>query len=672
VGKTSVALGLAGALRRRGLTVQPFKVGPDFLDPTWLSLAAGRPAFNLDGWMTSRPYVEALFARAAADADVALIEGVMGLFDAANPTSLAGSTAEIAAWLETPVLLVVDAGGMAGSIAAMVKGYAEFAPGCRVAGVIANRCGSARHAELLARALAAAELPPLVGQLERDAFPPLPDRHLGLVAAELAGSAEEHLAALADACAAGIDLDAVLLDRGATGSRLAGHTTPSPERRGAVRVSRPTPLLCEEGLGVVRIGLARDEAFSFYYRDNLDLLAAAGVEWVEFSPLHDRHLPARLDGLYLGGGYPEEHAAELAANEAMRGAVRDFAAHGGRIYAECGGLMYLARDLVARDGASHAMAGLLPFGVRMLARFKTLGYAEVTTVEDGPWGAAGTRLRGHEFHYSEPADVPHVWPSPWRTLYAVQGRRDQAPRPEGFFDGTTLASYVHLHLGSNPDTAAALVRWWRADRANQPDIVSGAAIQQRSFDIIDGPLAARGFEPGVHAIVRRVVHATADFSFADSLRVHPEAVARGVAAIAGGAPLLCDARMLQAGMTSFGDRIHCVIDTPDVRQAAKRHGGTRAAAAMEQLADLFGGAIIAIGNAPTALFKVLELVAAGAPEPALVVGLPVGFVGAAESKEALLRSGLCYITNLGPRGGSPVAAAAVNALAALAKQGGGA
>ncbi len=435
VGKTSLALGLARWLTRQRLRVQTFKVGPDFLDPSYLAMASGRTCYNLDGWMTSRPYVRRLFARATADADIALIEGVMGMFDGASPRTLEGSTAEIAQWLGSPVLLVVNAHGTARSLAATVKGFAEFEPGVRVAGVIANQGGSPRHRAWLAESLTQVATAPLLGMLPRGSLPALPSRHLGLVAADQANLPPDSIDQLADACGGHLDMPTII------------DLARSAENFDVDEVLPPASMAAPPRK--VRLGIARDEAFHFYYADNLESLAGAGAEWVPFSPLRDARLPANLDGLYLGGGYPEAHAARLADNCEMLADVRQFAASGRTVYAECGGLMYLGQTLTCLDGARHAMAGVLPIETAMLEKLKVLGYAEVAWAAGSLWGAAGQVARGHEFHYSEITAEPR--PSgDWQPAYTVCRRRAE-PTNGGFFRDRVLAGYVHLHWASRPE-----------------------------------------------------------------------------------------------------------------------------------------------------------------------------------------------------------------------------
>ncbi|MCY2992622.1 MAG: cobyrinate a,c-diamide synthase [Planctomycetota bacterium] len=482
VGKTSLTLGLARWLTRRGLRVQTFKVGPDFLDPTYLARASGRTCYNLDGWMTSREYVQQLFAQTTADADIAVIEGVMGLFDGASPTGLEGSTAEIAVWLAAPVLLVASAHGAARSLAATAKGFAAFEAGVRVAGVIANQGGSDRHRQWLAEALAAAAAPPLVGMVPRGALPTLPSRHLGLVAADHAGLTFDLLDQLADACQQHVDvvrlLELAALGNGPkTASAFAlPPLTPtlSPEYLGEGVVVRPplTPTLSPEyrGEGVVvrptlgpsptgqltnassvrvRLGLAQDEAFHFYYPDNLAALRRYGAELVPFSPLADTRLPADLDVLYFGGGYPEVHAARLADNASLLADVRHFVASGGRVYGECGGLMYLGRTLTTLDNVRFPLAGVLPLDTAMLPKLKVLGYAEVCWATDTLWGRTGGVCRGHEFHYSE-ITAEDGQRDGWQPAYTIRRRRGQ-PDVAGFANSRVLAGYVHLHWASRPD-----------------------------------------------------------------------------------------------------------------------------------------------------------------------------------------------------------------------------
>jgi cobyrinic acid a,c-diamide synthase len=437
VGKTTVTLGLLSALRRRGLAVQPFKVGPDFIDPGHHSRAAGRVCRNLDGWMLSKDYNLANFRRHAGQAQVAVVEGVMGLFDGYDGLSEAGSTAQMAKWLGLPVLLVVDAKAMARSAAALVHGFASFDPDLTLAGVVFNRIGGAAHLHYLEQALSQLGEVKCLGGLPREAKLAIPERHLGLTTAEDHPLEEEHLRQLADLLEEHLDLEGLLA---------------------ALPVLEMPPAAPPEATApTVRLGVARDQAFCFYYPENLELLARFGAELLPFSPLMDRQLPENLHGVYLGGGYPELFAAPLAANEGLKRELTEQAAAGLPIYAECGGLMYLSQEIQDLEGRRHPMAGLLPLKVRMLKRLKALGYREITLTAAGLLGPAGTQARGHEFHYSEIAAET----GDLLRLYRLTARQGIEAPPEGYCRNHILASYVHLHFGSNPEVARHLVEHCR-------------------------------------------------------------------------------------------------------------------------------------------------------------------------------------------------------------------
>jgi len=433
VGKTTATVALCRGLRARGLRVALFKCGPDYLDPTYHLRAAGAPSHNLDGWMMGREAVRATFQRASRGADVALIEGMMGLFDGASPASDEGSTAEIAKWLAAPVILVADAGGMARSLAALVAGFAGFDRDLRVAGVICNRVGGRGHLDLLHRALSA---PPIVGGLVAEPELAFPERHLGLTTAREGAVAESLFAAWGARAAEWIDLDSVLQIARDAPLAPSSSSSSSPS-------SSPS----------CRIALALDDAFHFYYEDNLRRLETLGAELVPFSPVRDARLPD-VDGLYLGGGYPELHAEALAANAPMREAVAAFALSGRPIYAECGGLMYLTRAIRTRDGRAHAMVGLIPCEAVMADGLQALGYVEVELCVDTLLGSAGTRFRGHQFRYSRLTELDGAV----ALAYSVRRPGSDAPLREGYRVGdNVLASYVHAHWASNPRVAEAFV-----------------------------------------------------------------------------------------------------------------------------------------------------------------------------------------------------------------------
>jgi cobyrinic acid a,c-diamide synthase len=434
VGKTTTTVALARALSSRGLRVALFKCGPDYLDPTYHTRATGGPSHNLDGWMMGRDAVISTFARGTRDFDLALVEGVMGLFDGASPTGEQGSTAEIAKWLGAPVLVAMDASGIARTVAAVAHGMATFDPELFVAGFICNRLGSRGHLELLRQALRS---PPIVGGFPKEPDLAFPERHLGLRRADPVSVSDAVLDRWGDIAREWVALDQVLeIARAAPPLRLG-----EPGQAPAAAGSKPP----------CRIGIAYDEAFHFYYEDNLRRLEELGAQLVRFSPTRDA-LP-EVDGIYLGGGYPEAHAEALAANERLRSAIRAFAHRGGPIYAECGGLMYLAKAIRTLDGRTHPMVGLIAGEARMSDRLQALGYAEVETQCPTLLGPAGLRFRGHQFRYSELA-LDGEAPTP---AYSVRRRRSGDVAREGYQIRNTLASYVHAHWASNPLVARGFV-----------------------------------------------------------------------------------------------------------------------------------------------------------------------------------------------------------------------
>jgi cobyrinic acid a,c-diamide synthase len=444
-GKTTVSLALMAALRERGLKVQPFKCGPDFIDPGHHTRICGRPSRNLDGWMLSDQTNRAIFHSAAQGADVCVVEGVMGLFDGASGKSAVGSTAEIAKLLDLPVVLVVDVSAMARSAAAVVHGFETFDPTVRLAGVIFNKAGGPGHAQMLGEAMESGCSTPLLGCLPRNEKIQIPERYLGLHIAEENPLTEETISLLASIVESNLDVTRLLASLPDIPVPRAGETSKTQ---------------CD-----VRIGVARDRPFSFYYEDNLDALRACGAEIVEFSPLSDAQLPASVDALYLGGGYPELHAGQLGGNRQMLAAIRRFGEEGGPIYAECGGLMLLAEDVVNRDGEGFPMAGLLPLRVQMTDRLVKFGYAEVTLNADSLWGVAGAKARGHSFHCSTITEAGNT-ERQYHIRYSLGGLREQ----EGFRLKNVLASYIHLHFLSNPDIPARLVKnIRRAREKRQPE-----------------------------------------------------------------------------------------------------------------------------------------------------------------------------------------------------------
>ena len=446
VGKTTIAIGLMAALRKRGFTVQPFKVGPDYIDPSFHRMVCGRPSYNLDTWMMGVDGVKKTFAKAMQGADVGVVEGVMGLFDGKDEEQQGrgargkgrGSTADIAKVLGLPVILIVDAKAMAQSAGAIVYGFERFDPDMKIAGVIFNRVGSGKHFEMLKGAVEKRCKTKVFGYIPGDKEISLPERHLGLVmAGEARGKKQEaRFKKLGELIERFVDIDGIL--------RISSKLK--------VQSSKSLPLATHHSSLTIKIAVAMDNAFCFYYQENLDILKKFGAELVFFSPLKDKRLPENIDGIYLGGGYPELYAKKLESNRTLRRDIKDFADKGLPIYAECCGLMYLGKGLKDLKGKAYKMVGIFPWVSRMYGRIRSLGYREVKAVDGCPFLKKGHRIRGHEFHYSEIAE-------PSRRIKRVYHlAEDSSGRTEGYLYKNTLCSYVHLHFGSNPEFANGFVK----------------------------------------------------------------------------------------------------------------------------------------------------------------------------------------------------------------------
>lgn len=435
-GKTTLAAGLLRAFRQRGLHVAPFKVGPDYLDPQLHARAAGRPCWNLDGFFQDDEGLRETLARGARGADLALIEGVMGLFDGSDPVTFAGSSADLAHRLGLPVVLVVDGSGVGGSLAATVLGHARLWPHLELAGVILNRLGGEGHYRLQRSALEAHTTIPVLGWVPKRGIPYLKERHLGIHQPHEIPDLEGTLDVLGHQLAQTVDLDRLV----ALARPLGGDPRPD----------RPAPTNLPVALG-------RDEAFSFLYADTLDRLERLGVRWVPFSPLRER-LPPNVAGLYLPGGYPELHAERFGANTDLHADLREAHRRGMPIYAECGGYLALGEVLVDLTARSHAMAGVIPGRFRMTERLQSFGYKHVQALQDTLFAPAGSQGKAHEFHHSLREDPP-TRPA-WRSTN-LRGETCA----EGHAEGNLLASYHHIPFTAQPHWAEAWVErlrtWYR-------------------------------------------------------------------------------------------------------------------------------------------------------------------------------------------------------------------
>lgn len=432
-GKTTLVTGLLAALRAQGLKVQSYKVGPDYIDTGFHALASGRPAHNLDTWLVPRTRLRALFAATAGDADIAVIEGVMGLYDGGRQG--VSSTAEIAKELDAPVLLVIDAKSMGASAAATALGFRVYDAEVTLAGVLLNRLGSATHEAMIRTAMSGVHLP-VYGAVHRDAGLVLPERHLGLTpTTELEAAAK--VRRMGEVVASSLDLPAI--------QRLAEAAAPL-DISGTEKVLSAATRALQPGRGL-RIGIARDEAFSFYYPTSLRVLEEMGATLVPFRPLHDEALPA-VDGVLIGGGFPEMFAARLAANAVMRQSIRQAAVAGMPIYAECGGYMYLMDELVDFAGTAHAMCGVFPGRAAMQQRLQMVGYVEACLRQESVLGPAGTVLHGHEFHFSkESGQAAIVRPFVFTKL------RNGEQYEAGQQRYRALGSYLHIHFAGCPEAA---------------------------------------------------------------------------------------------------------------------------------------------------------------------------------------------------------------------------
>ncbi len=427
VGKTTLTIGLMAAFKKRGLKVQGFKCGPDYIDPTYHTAVTGRPSRNLDSWMLSHDTVKEVLVKGSSGADLSIIEGVMGFYDGKEATSNRGSTAEISLLTQSPVLLVVNCQSMARSAAAIVKGFQTFSEGVNIVGVIANKVGSDGHFRLVREAVEQECGIPVIGYLKREDQIEIPERHLGLVPSVERGELDGLFDYLAERVEGTIDLEKLLQLAEAPALQISSSLfTTKVEKK------------------VARIAIAKDAAFHFYYPENIELLEAYGAECLPFSPLAGEPVPDGVDGLYIGGGFPEEFAAELTERKKVMESIRSAILSGMPTLAECGGFMYLTEELETTDGRVFPMTGMIPGRVKMQKKLAALGYREVTGNEGNFLLGAGEQAKGHEFHYStfEPK-------ADFNPAYVSKGLR--GTKSEGYARESLVAGYTHLHFASYPE-----------------------------------------------------------------------------------------------------------------------------------------------------------------------------------------------------------------------------
>lgn len=439
-GKTTVSIGIMSALKKRGFSIQPFKVGPDFIDPGYHKAVCGIPSRNLDGWMLDKKYNLETFLNHSKGNDISIIEGVMGLYDGYEGKNEDGSTAQIAKWLNSSVILVVDARGMSRSVGALVYGFEKFDNELKIAGVILNRVRSVKHYNWLRDAIEKRCKAKVIGYLPSDTSIEIPERHLGLVTATENSLKRDFIQRITDLIDHFVDLNQLLKIASPIG--IKGFCSRQSESE-----------INQNSAYSVRIGVAYDEAFCFYYHDNFDILQKFGAELIYFSPLKDNCLPKNLDGIYLGGGYPELFARELDSNQVMRREIKRFAAGGGIIYAECGGLMYLGNTIRDFDNNDFEMVGVFTFTTRMEKKLTDLGYYTVKVLKDNILSKKGDVIKGHQFRYSS---LEGISPS-ISSVYQIRKGNSDELRREGFALDNVLASYVHIHFGSNINFAKQFI-----------------------------------------------------------------------------------------------------------------------------------------------------------------------------------------------------------------------
>lgn len=434
-GKTTIVTGLLAALKEKGLKVQSYKVGPDYIDPGYHEIASGRPGHNLDTWLVTEEKLAEIFARTADDADIAIIEGVMGLYDGGK--NGISSTASVAKLLDAPVLLVINAKSMGESAAALALGFKQYDPTVNIAGVILNRLGSPTHRQMIEEALERLDIP-VFGAVGRNDKMNMPERHLGLLPVQENNSEAEVVAEIGRTVGASVDIEKIIgLAESAPEIELPARNTLPEKRR-------------------VRIAVARDDAFTFYYPESIYQLEISGAEIIPFSPLHDREIP-EADGLILGGGFPEMFASELYGNESMRASIGEAAKSGMPIYAECGGFMYLMKEMVDFDGNHFPMTGIIPGSVTMNKKLQTVGYVAATMEKDTVLGRKGTVLHGHEFHFSSECAPENINPEEYPRAFTFQRMRKIPPYLAGYAKDNILGSYLHLHFAGSPEAARSFV-----------------------------------------------------------------------------------------------------------------------------------------------------------------------------------------------------------------------
>ena len=648
-GKTTLMCALLRNFYMQDKKVVAFKCGPDYIDPMFHKEVLHTPSYNLDLFMMGKENCTYLLEKHTKDADLGLIEGVMGFYDGIGDTT-EGSSYELALATDTPVVLIISCKGMGLSIVPLLQGYLNFRKNT-IKGVILNGISGMSYDYY--KTMIEAHTPLKVyGFMPYIETCSLESRHLGLVTAKEVEDLTSKIDKLGLETAKTIDYDALI--------ELAQTSSP-------LEASKPRELeSIERPKEKVKIGIAKDKAFSFYYEDNLELLESLGAELIPFSPLIDESLPEGIQGLLLGGGYPEVYGKELAANTKMKACIKKALRQGMPCIAECGGFMYLQQNIKLLDGTTYEMVGYLEGETFMTKSLTRFGYMTLISETDNMLTAKGESLKVHEFHYSDSTyngksfigSKPHK-DQKWPCIVATDH---------------LFAGYPHIHFYNDIKMAKKFVEKCLKYSEFAPIIhVLPNEIEKESFRMIEEILGDTVLDSLEAPIIKRAIHTSADFDYVKNLCFSKDAVAKAIEAIKKGACIVTDTQMAKAGINKttlkkFGGEVYCFIADEDVAKCAKEEGTTRSAIAVRKAAQLQVPLIFAVGNAPTALLKIEELIREGVLLPELVIGVPVGFVNVVESKELIMKKETPYIVAKGRKGGSNIAAAICNALIYMADE----
>ncbi|MEF9959425.1 MAG: cobyrinate a,c-diamide synthase [Niameybacter sp.] len=684
-GKTTLTCALLKHFYEQKLKVASFKCGPDYIDPMFHKEVLHTPSYNLDLYMMGAENCNYLLDQHTKGRDLALIEGVMGFYDGIGDTTEASSY-ELAQETQTPVVLITSCQGMGLSVVPMLQGFMNFKENT-IKGVVLNGISEMSYGYYKQMIEKHTTLK-VYGYLPRIEAASLESRHLGLVTAKEVADLEDKIQILYEATQETLDI-AGLLELAADVDPLQGDMPQA--LRGIIEDTYDVTCNVEEELNKnqnpdqedkdqedlkegqikytqkhskIKIGIAKDKAFSFYYEDNLKLLETLGVELVAFSPLVDKALPNGIKGLLLGGGYPEVYAKQLAENKSMKQAMKQAIEAHMPCIAECGGFMYLQESLKLLDGSQYEMVGALKGEAFMTKRLVRFGYVELEAQQDTLLLQKGEKVKVHEFHYSD---------SKCNGI-ACKGRKANKVLEWECIEGgeNLFAGYPHTHFYAQPKMAKNFVeacKNYKSDK-NLKKLLP-YEIEKESFRMIEEILGETEINPLYAPLIKRAIHTSADFEYVTNLCFSDHVVERAIQALKNGAHIVTDTQMAKAGinkttLASFGGEVHCFVADEDVARRAKEEGTTRSAVAIEKAAELCGPLIFAIGNAPTALLKIKELIETGKLMPEVVIGVPVGFVNVVESKEQMMQVDVPYIIAKGRKGGSNIAAALCNALLYMA------